>query len=533
MEDNMEYLFIAYTAEQFSPKSREDMEELHWIAEVAARRAGVPAYWIGCSCMPEPDRLSEDVHRISDVVRGAHSLVVIIGPPVSKVGSNIDPETMLKHWSSRMWTFPEVLLSPPNSPISIYTRGGDLNNPRMLFKRNFAAVAWEDAPISRQLVDHYEASILLSPLELVTIALQCLQSRSTKAWYNGDMSYALMGLLRRRPTVHESDTAFQAFCRLSLANDSNRLLERLICLFPKHNDRPWHTIEDVWDRNLWDIDPLCQVVGVGKEDTVILSGASGTPIRWKSFVPVNLLMRNTIKRWVARVAIRGVPGWFIVGILLLSLSHSKGGDLALVTGLGWLFMGISLVIIFLSPWLLCAIYVGKTWAAQPWLLGFEGYLDIGTIETNIFGVNLNRLKWSPFCSDLSRHQEVGGECWGIDPTKYADIRQLVQQARTSEYGELKVFTLVDTNTMTVTLFQAVRPPVALLLCGSEGGMQRALLCSYDWKSQTLYRECVLRMDTLALEKMSRVDRFRLGLKRAFPETVQSSEAMEYSHGIFG
>ncbi|KAF7166147.1 hypothetical protein CNMCM5623_010024 [Aspergillus felis] len=89
------------------------------------------------------------------------------------------------------------------------------------------------------------------------------------------------------------------------------------------------------------------------------------------------------------------------------------------------------------------------------------------------------------------------------------------------YEQLKIFTLVDTNTLTVTLFRAVRPPVAMLLCGSEGGMQRALLCSYDWKSQTLYRESVLRVETLVLEKMSRVDRFRLGLKRPVPETVEA------------
>lgn len=80
-------------------------------------------------------------------------------------------------------------------------------------------------------------------------------------------------------------------------------------------------------------------------------------------------------------------------------------------------------------------------------------------------------------------------------------------------GEERVFTLVDTNTLTVTLFSAVRPPVAVVLCGNEGGMQRALLCSYEWSSQTLYRESVLRMETPVLEKMSRVGRFRLGLRR--------------------
>lgn len=68
--------------------------------------------------------------------------------------------------------------------------------------------------------------------------------------------------------------------------------------------------------------------------------------------------------------------------------------------------------------------------------------------------------------------------------------------------------------MTVTMFEAVKPPVAVLLCGAEGGMQRAIACSYDWTTGTSYRETVLRMETPVLEKMSRVERFRFGMKRA-------------------
>lgn len=59
--------------------------------------------------------------------------------------------------------------------------------------------------------------------------------------------------------------------------------------------------------------------------------------------------------------------------------------------------------------------------------------------------------------------------------------------------------------MSVTLFCAVQPLVAVLLRGSEGRMSRAIICSYDWTTQTLYRETVLRMKTSVLEKLSRVD----------------------------
>ena len=74
--------------------------------------------------------------------------------------------------------------------------------------------------------------------------------------------------------------------------------------------------------------------------------------------------------------------------------------------------------------------------------------------------------------------------------------------------------------MQVTLIQAARPPIALIICGSEGGMQRAIGCSYDWTTQTLYRETVMRMPTTVLDRMGRVPKFNFGLKRPdIPTTV--------------
>lgn len=73
--------------------------------------------------------------------------------------------------------------------------------------------------------------------------------------------------------------------------------------------------------------------------------------------------------------------------------------------------------------------------------------------------------------------------------------------------------------MQVTLIQAARPPVALLICGSEGGMQRAIGCSYDWTTQTLYRETVMRLPTTVLDRMERVPRFKIGLTRPNPPAV--------------
>lgn len=55
------YVFVAYTSVQFDNGDQDDVEALHVIARAAARNAGVSAYWIGSSCMPEEKSLENDV----------------------------------------------------------------------------------------------------------------------------------------------------------------------------------------------------------------------------------------------------------------------------------------------------------------------------------------------------------------------------------------------------------------------------------------------------------------------------------------
>lgn len=226
------YLFVAYSAEQFNHGSDEDMEALHQIAERATRDAQLSAYWVACSCMPDPNELEDDVllpyspffknirlhitsqvYRISDIMRGAKAMAIAVGAPrkATRGGANTTTE-LLRHWGERMWTFPEVLLSQ-NDDVRVYARKGQLDGPLVIPKTQFAAQVWSDATVSRQMVDHYAGSLGLSRLELVALALQCLTSRQTTQYLPGDHSYALMGLLRLRPKIDSTDTAFQAFAR--------------------------------------------------------------------------------------------------------------------------------------------------------------------------------------------------------------------------------------------------------------------------------------------------------------------------------
>ena len=103
---------------------------------------------------------------------------------------------------------------------------------------------------------------------------------------------------------------------------------------------------------------------------------------------------------------------------------------------------------------------------------------------------------------------------GLDPVHNSrKTRTLVERAaQTSTERRKKVFTLVNIYAMTKTMFEAVRPPVAVVLGGEEGGMQRALLCSEDWISDTLDCELVLGMQTRVWDKMDPAARVR-GLKR--------------------
>lgn len=66
--------------------------------------------------------------------------------------------------------------------------------------------------------------------------------------------------------------------------------------------------------------------------------------------------------------------------------------------------------------------------------------------------------------------------------------------------------------MTATLFEARGPPVVLMIGGSEGGMKRAIACSYDVTTGTLYRETILRVPSQTVDCMHTLQRVRLGLK---------------------
>jgi hypothetical protein len=220
----------------------------------------------------------------------------------------------------------------------------------------------------------------------------------------GDYSYALMGLLRVRPQIDPTDSAFQAFaryvsqerqshlallttCSLSLANGSDQLLERLICVLPKTPDQPWHSMDDAYNAKLWDILPQdVGIAGVGEDDTIILDGCRAANVRWKSFTPVANARRDSWKRVIAKAMLRLSGVVFIGAIVLLVIPTTFT--------VGVVLLIYSMMIMALSPWLLRLLYLGKFYDQQCWFFGFEGYMDLATIESQIFGGRLGRMKWT-------------------------------------------------------------------------------------------------------------------------------------------
>lgn len=301
------FILVAYTASQFDHDSQSDINALHQIARRAAADAGIEAYWCADSCMStKDDEMEQDVYRISDVIRAAHSLAIALKQPNIASRTHSD-DSVLKEWGSRMWTLPEALLGPKDQPVRIYRHhGGSTALVRTADRRQLPLMLWEDAPLTRQLVDHSEGNITLSRLELVILALKALSARSTSPYLKGDLAYILMGLLRRRPHVDSTDSQFHAFARLSLANDSDRLLERLFSVQPVTQDQPWYLTDDAYKVSLWDIEPTCQIAAICENDTVVIDGCFAASIRWETFYAPWHRRNDSWRRLFADLTMQGV-----------------------------------------------------------------------------------------------------------------------------------------------------------------------------------------------------------------------------------
>jgi hypothetical protein len=550
---DLEFVFVSYTRMQFRVATQEEIAKFPYPDEAmreanrelarrdrellarwgmdAARNVGKRAFWLDFECVRNDDGIarstssSEDVYRICDIVRAAHSMIIAIGPTTNdKVASILAGEgspaysresvtPWLRQWGSRLWTLPELLLCPGEYRIRLYVVG-DPSEPKAMAKRNFAERAWDDAEAVKELVNHFEGSAILTSQHLIEAALGCFSRRQTDQFSQGDIAYATMGLFpnRHRPRVDKNDTGFTAFAKLSLANDSGAFLERLICLAPKPG-APWHQTEDLWGVKLSDIHPNIKVYGVLSSDTLLLDGAYGATIHWDDLEAEPLLDRKSGKllniyittKFALCLTIPLTCATFYCAIALTSNggfrtnASAPANALSIILSCGLYVMG---VMALLTP---IALIVSRASPKQPFkarLIGIEGTVDAGTVERHLWGYN-------------------HGNLVDTTPLSYRDTPdELVRDSRPSQQlltGPPReeddfIFTLVDTHLMTVTHCRSSLPPTAMLICGQEAGRQRTLLCSYDWRTQTFHRQTVLRVVRQGgVDQMHRVDRIRFSL----------------------
>lgn len=148
-------------------------------------------------------------------------------------------------------------------------------------------------------------------------------------------------------------------------------------------------MDDAYNAKLWDILPQdVGIAGVGEDDSIILDGCRAANIRWKSFAPVAYVRREAWKRLLAKMALRSGGLVFLIAIVLLAIPSPY------LRTIGVIILIYSLILMALSPWLLRLLYLGKFWDQQCWFFGFEGYMDLETIERQIFGGRLGRMKWT-------------------------------------------------------------------------------------------------------------------------------------------
>lgn len=539
---DLEFVFVSYTRLQFRVATEQEIDAYDYPDEAtreanrqlaasdrqilirwgvdAAKRAGKRAFWLDFECVRDEDGVarssssSEDVYRICDIVRAAHSMIIAIGPPTSdKIASilagedtpehnreNVTP--WLRQWGSRLWTLPELLLCPREYRIQLYVFG-DASEPKAMAKRNFAERAWDDAEAVRNLVNHFEGSAILTPQHLIEAGLTCFSRRQTDQFSQGDVAYAIMGLFpnRQRPAIVPSDSGLHAFARLCLANDSGSFLERLICLDPLPG-APWFQMTDRWGARLRDVHATIQVREVLDEETVLLDGVHGATIHWDSidaepmFVRPNMLSTLFVMLHTMNVL---VPKAFFFMIIIVIEVGGRRRRSSFPHGpiLGYVAGTVTIMSLFamLVPWVLFLSRKAVGLPVRPRLIGIEGTVDVATVEKYLWGY-----KRGVFTDNT--------------PQDYSDAGATPTGLRDEGFQ----FTLVDTQMLTLTHFHAARPPTAMLICGNDGGKQRALLCSYDWETKTFRRQKTMRVAYRDLDLLHRVDGLRYVLTKHTDET---------------
>ncbi|PLN82610.1 hypothetical protein BDW42DRAFT_166220 [Aspergillus taichungensis] len=583
------YIFMSYSPSCFPnvPNIKEYINEAgkamieYENSSLGEGERPIEAFWTDRSCIPgegqTQQEYTEDVNTICDAVRQAERVYIVLPE---------DTTEAKQRWGNRVWTLPEALLAADKMRYCVPSHDAGFVCPEthltllQVYETFWERQRSENAVANSEiglLVEHFSGTLTLSSIQLFAYATQAISRRQVSLQFGKstqvmahtriDVALATMGLLAYRIPTDPTDNNFQAMARLSLANDSDQLLERLVCLLPNpasrtapyarvHSDKEHilnrdcpvacseelllnMAVEDQFGSRLWDITPTCKLVGVGDDahlPTVILDQCRATPIRWKRFPQMRYSQQiKTIRGVLATKVVlwgcfwlhQALSALWIAIPLSIALFHEEVGQALKDIPQEYRQIVRYTIQAFSSPFIGfylvgVAIYIGVAWVLSLFapaainhisksgdpglkgqLVGFEGTMDLRHLERLIFGNVQDRLFYTPSCTPLTRDLR--------DP-KYREAKDLdfTLMEALLRPGE-RLFSIVDMGTLSVTVIAAERPPTVALICGRDAGMLRALLCSWRFENNCLYKETVMRMRSSMFDRTTAQDWVKVSL----------------------
>ena len=497
-------------------KKREEEQRNHFIESVRATtlQCGMQAYWLDLECLGKStEETNIDVYRMADIYRGANFTLITIGKS--------DDEHSIQSWKSwggRVWTLPEALLSRelryrigvdgPVLPITLH---------------ELANKAYEHYSEETAIINAYSGKDPLERLERLTLLKSAIWRRGSAALppvappkdveklilslqpqptaienpsYPAERVYALMGFYEHRIMPSRLETELQALARLSMANDNDRMAERMVSMLPYNIQRQacWYADNDLFGSQLWDIEPEIQVAGVTENGALVLDGCRAATIRWEDFPEVSFQTTESFRRDLAGKIPITLPGFVLYAATWMPLPS--------YLSVGVVFFSCAAFLLIFSPILTAYSMSGRILNTQPWLIGVKGALSPDEAADRIYGATLSnfpRLSYTPSGSLFSRPSED-------------EIREGLQiqyeEARALQRDD--VYTLIDTYSASIYYFTAERPPTVCLFTGREGGLGRFVLCSENCTANELHKETVLRMPSYIQRAMNPCDWVAIG-----------------------
>ena len=301
--------------------------------------------------------------------------------------------------------------------------------------------------------------------------------------YPAKKVYALMGFYEHRIMPSHLETELQGLARLSMANDNDRMAERMVSMLPRNIQTTacWYADDDLYGSQIWDIEPEIQVAGVTENGAWVLDDCCAATIQWEKFPEVSF---QTTESWKCEFA--GRLPVILPTLVLYAMTWSQVPQ----SPYKWVrtaFLGFTALVFLFCPIATMYAISGCILSSQPWLIGVKGVLSPDKAADRVYGATLSKhshLSYTPSGSVFSQLSE-------------GDIHEGLQ----IQYEEAKkiqrddIYTLVDTCSGTIYYFIATRPPTVCLFTGREGGLGRFVLCSENCTANELHKETVLRMPT--------------------------------------